>query len=115
MKDLDQNPEKKISKRSNTRKTRARKIALITGLGIATIFNTGCGGNNESDLTKTSKKLDDKIEQRDDDQEDLKDLQEERKELDEKINKKEQEIVEDNKEVNELRIELQKAKVNPPK
>ena len=104
--------EEKISK-SNTRKNRAKKIALITGLGLMTTFNTGCG-SSDSDLTKLSKKYDDKVENVANHKEELKDLQEEAKEIQEEIKEKQQEIIEDQNDANTIRIELQKAKVNPP-
>lgn len=88
-----------------------RTIVGIGTLAIGTTFMTGC--NNDSDLTKLSKEHDDAIENTKTQKEELKDAQENLKNAQEKVTKEEQDVTDAQNKEADLRIELQKAKVNP--
>ncbi len=115
--------EKKLPSRSNTRKTRKRKLKNLGYAGAisAALLLSSCG-NSDSDLTKLSKEHDDAVgnvmkekEELKEAQENVKEKQEELKEAQENVKEKQQDIIDAQKEEAELRIKLQQAKVNPEK
>jgi len=112
---LEKNQDKN---RSNTRKTRWKKmrnIAWIGAFALGTTLMTGCGGNKESDLTKLSKKHDAAIENVKTQEEEKKEAQEELKEAEKKVEKETQDVIDAKEEKEKLEIELKKAKINPEK
>jgi len=111
---LEKNQEKN---RSNTRKTRWKKMRTIAWIGafaIGTTFMTSCG-TSDSDLTKLSKEHDDAVENVTTQKEELETAKEELKAAQEKVKEEQQDVVDAQKEETELRVKLQKEKVNPAK
>lgn len=72
-------------------------------------------GNSDSDLTKLSKEHDDAIENVTTQEKELKSAQEELKSAQEKVQQEQKDVIDAKNKERELRIELQKAKVNPAK
>lgn len=104
--------------RSNTWKTRWKKIRTIAWIGafaLGTTFMTGCSEKKESDLTKLSKKHDAAIENVKTQEEELKEAKEELKEAEKKVEEEAQDVIDAKEEKEKLEIELKKAKINPDK
>lgn len=108
--------EKKLPSRSNTWKTWKNKLKNLGYAGaISSVLLLSSCGNSDSDLTKLSKEHDDAIENVETQKEELKDAEEALKKAQEKVQEERQDVIDAQKEETELRIKLQKAKVNPAK
>jgi len=91
-----------------------RRIGLATSAGLALTLSTSCK-NTDSDLTKLSKEHDDAIENVTTQEKELKSAQEEFKKKKKKVRQEQKDVIDAKNKERELRIELQKAKVNPSK
>lgn len=108
--------EKKLPSRSNTRKTWKNKLKNLGYAGaLSSVLLLSSCGNSDSDLTKLSKEHDDAIENVTTQKKELKNAQEELQNAQKKVQEEQQDLIDAQNKERELRIELQKAKVNPAK